>query len=382
MNLFDVYPLFDVEPVRAQGSYLWDKQGNIYLDLYGGHAVISIGHSHPAYVRALSLQLNKLGFYSNSVKNSLQVELAKKLGELSGYKDHQLFLCNSGAEAIENALKLASFHTKRSQVLALSKAFHGRTSAAVAITDNPKIQAPVNATDQMTTIPFNDLDALEAELSKGTYAAFVVEGIQGVAGIKVPSESFLRKARRLCTEHGTVLILDEIQSGYGRTGKFFAHQHAGIEADLITVAKGMGNGFPIGGVLIGPQFEPWHGMLGTTFGGNHLACAAGIAVLDVLKEENLMKNASKMGQYLVPKLEQIPGIKSITGKGLMIGMELDRPAKEVRKALLSEYGIFTGSASDPHVLRLLPSLGVEKEELKQFLQALENVLTQSPKTVA
>lgn len=374
MNLFNVYPLFDIEPVRGESCYVWDKNGTRYLDLYGGHAVISIGHSHPHYVQKITTQLGKLGFYSNSVQNNLQLELAEKLGELSGYTDYQLFLINSGAEAMENALKLASFHNGRKKMVMLEAAFHGRTSGAVAITDIPKIQAPINSTDHVIRIAFNDEVALEEALSGGDICALVIEGMQGVGGIYVPTDSFLKKARSLCDQYGTVLILDEIQSGYGRTGKFFAHQYADIKPDIITLAKGMGNGFPIGGVMIAPKFEAWFGMLGTTFGGNHLACAAGIAVLDVLKAENLIEHAAKLGAYLKEKLSQIPGIKEIRGEGLMIGMHLKTDAKPVRLRLLQEHHIFTGSSSQAQTLRLLPPLCMTEAQADQFIEALKQVL--------
>ncbi|MEM6800259.1 MAG: aminotransferase class III-fold pyridoxal phosphate-dependent enzyme [Bacteroidota bacterium] len=374
MNLFNVYPLFDIEPIKAKDCYIWDAEGNKILDLYGGHAVISIGHSHPHYVQKVSEQLGQIGFYSNSVQNSLQRELAEKLGKLSGYPEHELFLCNSGSEAMENALKLASFHTDRKKVVMLSGAFHGRTSGAVAITDNPKIQAPVNPVDHVIRIDFDDEVALEENLSQGDVCAVVIEGMQGVGGVFVPSTSFLQKARSLCDQFGTVLIMDEIQSGYGRSGKFFAHQYAEIEADLITLAKGMGNGFPIGGVMIAPRFESWFGMLGTTFGGNHLACAAGIAVLDVLKEEKLIGHAAKLGDYLKKRLESIPGIKEIRGHGLMLGMQLNGEAKPIRLQLLKDHKIFTGSSAQKETLRLLPPLSMTEEMAEQFIHALEEVL--------
>ncbi|MEM7368877.1 MAG: aminotransferase class III-fold pyridoxal phosphate-dependent enzyme [Bacteroidota bacterium] len=375
MQLFDVYPLFDVAPVRAEGCYLWDASDQQYLDLYGGHAVISIGHAHPHYIKLIRKQIERIGFYSNSVKNPLQAELAEKLGELAAYPDYRLFLCNSGAEAIENALKLASFQTKRKKVLFLERSFHGRTSAAVGITDNPKIQAPVNYIENAARIGFNDISQLEAHLATETYCAVVIEGIQGVGGIHMPSDAFLQAARELCNLTQTVLILDEIQSGYGRTGKFFAHQHAGIKADLITIAKGMANGFPIGGVLIGPQFDSWHGMLGTTFGGNHLACAAAIAVLDVLKSEKYIEETAVAGTYAIEKLRSIPGIKEVRGLGWMIGIELNQPAKAVRLRLLKEHQIFTGSSSQANVLRLLPPLCVTKEQFDNFFDALTLVLS-------
>ncbi|RMG70002.1 MAG: aminotransferase class III-fold pyridoxal phosphate-dependent enzyme [Bacteroidetes bacterium] len=375
MNLFDVYPLFDVEPVRAKGCYVYDAQGTAYLDLYGGHAVISIGHSHPHYVARLTEQLNRIGFYSNSVQNRLQRELAEKLGQLSGYPDYQLFLINSGAEAIENALKLASFHTRRKKIAFLEGAFHGRTSAAVAVTDNPRIQAPVNPVDHVSRVGFNDLAQLESLLDTEAYAAVVIEGIQGVGGIHVPAPGFLKGVRSLCDATGTVMILDEIQSGYGRSGHFFAHQATpDLRPDLITVAKGMANGFPMGGVLIGPQFQAWPGMLGTTFGGNHLACAAGLAVLDVIEQEDLIAHAARMGDWMKEALAGLPGVTEVRGAGLMLGVQLAQPAGPLRKALLAEHHIFTGSAADPHTLRLLPPLTVTQEALTRFLEAFRSVL--------
>lgn len=373
MNLFPVYPLFDIEPVSGQGAWIWDAQGNKYLDLYGGHAVISIGHSHPHYVERVQKQVSQLGFYSNSVQNPLQEALARKLGKLSGYEDYSLFLINSGAEAIENALKLASFHTGRTKIIVFEKAFHGRTSAAVAITDNPKIQAPINPTAHVVHIPFNDIDALEKEMAKGDVCAVVAESIQGVGGIHVVSDEFWQAARGLCDKYESVLIADEIQAGYGRSGRFFGHQYSGVRADLITVAKGMGNGFPIGGVLIGPQFEAWYGMLGTTFGGNHLACAAALAVLEVIEKENLVAQAETMGDYLMHALQKHPLVKEVRGKGLMIGLELHVPAAEIRKTLLFDNHIFTGSASMKNVLRLLPPLNLKKEEADLFLEKFEGL---------
>jgi len=370
MNLFPVYPLFEIAPVKGQGVWIWDEKGKKYLDLYGGHAVISIGHSHQHYVKRLQEQVAQIGFYSNSVQNPLQEQLAAKLGQLSGYEDYSLFLINSGAEAMENALKLASFHTGKKKIIAFEKAFHGRTSAAVAITHNPKIQAPINATDHVIYIPFNDKAALEQAISQGDVCAVVAESIQGVGGVHVVSDAFWQAARNLCDKHGTLLIADEIQAGYGRSGRFFGHQYSGVQADLITIAKGMGNGFPIGGVMISPQFEAWYGMLGTTFGGNHLACAAGLAVLEVLESENLIEHAAQMGDYLKTQLQQIPWIKEVRGNGLMIGMELHEPAAALRKILLFEHHIFTGSSSMKNVLRLLPPLNVTKEELDLFLEAL------------
>lgn len=376
MNLFDVYPLFSIEPVRAEGSYLWDKDGKQYLDFYGGHAVISIGHTHPYYVSKITEQLNRISFYSNSVQIPLQKELADKLGRLSGYTDYALFLCNSGAEANENALKLASFHTGRKKIISFSKGFHGRTSLAVAVTDGSSMQAPVNQTDNAILLPFNDEAALEAAMNDEV-AAVIIEGIQGVGGVKIPTASFLNKIRSLCDKFGAVLILDEVQSGYGRSGKFFAHQYFNIKADLITTAKGMGNGFPIAGVLINPLFKASHGLLGTTFGGNHLACAAGVAVLDVIEQENLVKNAAEMGDYLINRLKNIPGVREVRALGLMIGLELEIPCAEVRSALLKEHAVFTGSSSDKNTIRLLPALNIGKEEADLFLNAFNEVLSKT-----
>lgn len=367
MNLFDVYPLFDIEIVRGKGCRTYDNNGTEYLDLYGGHAVISIGHTHPHYVQKITEQVNKLGFYSNSVINRLQVEVAEKLGKISGYDDYSLFMINSGAEANENALKLASFHNMRKKVISFKGSFHGRTSAAVRVTDNPKIIAPVNENLPVVYLPLNDADALQQELSTGNACAVIIEGIQGVGGIQVAEIKFLQTLRELCTKTGIVLILDEIQSGYGRSGKFFAHQYAGIRPDIITVAKGMGNGFPVGGLLISPEFKPSYGLLGTTFGGNHLACAASIAVLDVMKEENLIENAKKVGDYLMNELKKFPQIKEVRGEGLMIGMEFDEPIKELRRKLLFEQKIFTG-VSGTTVIRLLPPLCLSMDEANEFLE--------------
>ncbi|MDR6545004.1 acetylornithine aminotransferase [Chryseobacterium rhizosphaerae] len=376
MNLFNVYPLFNINPVKAQGSFLWDDKGEQYLDFYGGHAVISIGHNHPHYQAKLKEQLEKISFYSNSVQNELQTELAEKLGKLSGYEDYNLFLCNSGAEANENALKLASFHNGKSKVLYFSGSFHGRTSAAVSVTDNPKIVAPVNFSERFIKSDWNDIEQLEKtfEVFGNEISSVIIEGIQGVGGIMIPTVEFLSKIKELCDQYNTVLILDEVQSGYGRSGYFFAHQEFGIEPDIITTAKGMGNGFPVGGVLIHPKFQASNGLLGTTFGGNHLACAASIAVLDVMKEENLIDNAQQMGEYIENEIKDLPHIKSIRRKGLMIGIELDRDCSEVRKSLLYDHHIFTGNSNDKSVLRILPALTIRKEETDLFINALKIVL--------
>lgn len=375
MKLFDVYPLFDITPVKGEGCYIWDSEGEKYLDLYGGHAVISIGHSHPHYVEKISGQLAQIGFYSNSVQNPLQQELADKLGSLSGYPDYQLFLCNSGAEANENAIKLASFVTGRKKFVSFKKGFHGRTSAAVALTDNPKIVAPVNETVNAVILPFNDIQSVENVLKSNEVAAVIVEGIQGIGGIHVPDEAFLVQLGKLTKQYGSLLIIDEIQSGYGRSGKFFAHQYSDVQPDLITMAKGMGNGFPIGGVLIQPEIKPWFGMLGTTFGGNHLACAAAIAVLDVLQNENLIAKAAETGTYLMEKLAAMKLEMEVRGKGLMIGIESKNPIQEIRKKLLFEYQVFTG-VSGPNIIRLLPPLCMGKVEADQFLTAFEKVVSE------
>ena len=369
--MFNVYPLFDVVPVRGEGMYLYDDKGTQYLDLYGGHAVISIGHSHPYYVGKITEQLSKIGFYSNSVHIPQQQELASKLGELSGYNDYQLFLCNSGAEANENALKLASFQNGRKKVIAFSQSFHGRTSLAVAATNDASIQAPINSNVDIVFLPFNDKKAFIDAMSNEV-CAVIIEGIQGVGGVNIPGADFLHLLREHCDLHGSVLILDEIQSGYGRTGKFFAHQHTGVKADIVTVAKGMGNGFPIAGVLISPEFKPKYGMLGTTFGGAYLACAAGIAVLDVIKQEQLMDNATAMGIYLVESLHGMEGIREIRSLGLMTGIELNFAADSIRKKLLFKHYMFTGSASNKNTLRILPSLTVSKVEIDLFVNALQS----------
>lgn len=371
MQLFDVYSLWNIEPVEAKGCRVWDKEGTEYLDLYGGHAVISIGHSHPKYVDSICKQATKIGFYSNSVLNSLQQELATKLGQLSDYPDYSLFLCNTGAEANENALKLASFKTGKKRIIAFKEAFHGRSSGTVAVTDNPNIQAPFNKGHKVVFINLNDIKSVEKEILKGDVATVIIEGIQGVAGIYQPTDSFLKALDSICKTNDVPLILDEIQSGYGRTGKFFAHQYADIKPDIITTAKGMGNGFPIGGVLISPEFEAKKGMLGTTFGGNHLACAAAIAVLDVIEEESLLSNAFKMGEYLQQELNKIPAVKVIRGRGLMLGIELKAEFADVRNQLLFENHIFTGGAKNG-VMRLLPPLSISKGDIDIFLSELKN----------
>ncbi|MFN8414712.1 MAG: aminotransferase class III-fold pyridoxal phosphate-dependent enzyme [Cytophagaceae bacterium] len=372
MKLFDVYPLIPIEPVKAEGSNLWDAQGNKYLDLYGGHAVISIGHTHPYYVQKITDQLNKIGFYSNSVIISLQQELADKLGVLSGHPDYQLFLCNSGAEANENALKLASFHNGKKKVIAFKKGFHGRTSLAVAATDNPSIVAPVNETPNIIFLPWNDENALESafKIHGHEISSVIIEGIQGVGGIHEASVSMLKKIRSLCNEYNALYIADSVQCGYGRSGIFYSHDYAGVSADIYTMAKGMGNGFPIGAISIAPHIQAKHGLLGTTFGGNHLACAAAIAVLDVIKQENLVEHAKNIGNYIIEKTKAIPGVREVRGRGLMIGIELEIPCGEVRNALLKEYRMFTGSASDKYTIRLLPALNVKKEDADAFIDAL------------
>ena len=377
MKLFDVYPLFDVNIVKGQGCKVWDENGQEYLDLYGGHAVISIGHSHPHYIEKVTEQLNKIGFYSNSVINKLQVELAERLGKICGYDDYQLFLINSGAEANENALKLASFKTGNTRVLSCEKAFHGRTSLAVEVTNNPKIIAPINDNGHVTYLPLNDLPAWEAELQKGGVAAVILECIQGVGGIKMATPEFAQGLAAACKQYGAVLICDEIQCGYGRSGKFFAHQWLGIKPDIITVAKGIANGFPMGGVLISPEFKPVYGQLGTTFGGNHLACAAALAVLDVFEEENLVENAHEVGEYLIAQLKELqktqPHIVDVRGRGLMIGIDLDVPHKDVRQPLIYHEHCFTGCAGQ-NILRLLPPLCLTKAKADDFIERLIRVL--------
>ncbi|MDR1813355.1 MAG: aspartate aminotransferase family protein [Tannerella sp.] len=375
MKLFDVYPLFDIEIVKGSGCRVWDSKGSEYLDFYGGHAVISVGHSHPYYVKAITDQLNKLGFYSNSVINSLQQKFADRLGQASGYDDYTLFLVNSGAEANENALKLASFHNGRKRVVTFRHSFHGRTSAAVRVTDNPKIIAPVNDSMPVTYVMLNDADAVETELKKGDVSSVIIEGIQGVGGIQMPDDEFVKQLRELCTKYETVLIFDEIQSGYGRSGKFFAHQYADIRPDIITVAKGIANGFPMSGMLISPMFTPVYGMLGTTFGGNHLACTAAIAVLDIMEKEHLVENASLTGAYLTEHLNklQCSKIKEVRGRGLMIGIEFNESIKEMRSRLLYEEKVFTGVAGT-NTIRLLPPLCLTKQQADEFLKRFQQVL--------
>jgi acetylornithine aminotransferase len=375
MNLFDVYPIENISIERAEGSFVWDNIGRKYLDMYGGHAVISVGHTHPHYVKRLMEQLNKIGFYSNSIKIELQDELAFKLGELSGKKGYQLFLCNSGAEANENALKLASFHNGRKKIIAFEKGFHGRTSLAVAATDNPAIVAPVNQTDHVAFLPFNDVTALEEYFSRHGHeiSSIIVEGIQGVGGIRVASDVFLQTIRRLCNQYGAVFIADSIQCGYGRSGLFFSHDHAAIQADVYTMAKGMGNGFPIGAVMIAPHIKPKMGMLGTTFGGNHLACAAALAVLEIIEEEKLMENATAIGNYIMTELKRISLLKNVRGRGLMIGFDVPETHAMLKKNLLHKHGIFTGEAK-PNVIRLLPALTLKKDESDLFLAAIQEEL--------
>ena len=373
MKLFDVYPVNDITITKAQGSNVWDDKGQEYLDLYGGHAVISIGHTHPHYVKRLTDQLSKVGFYSNSIHIPLQKELAEKLGKVSGKEDYQLFLVNSGAEANENALKLASFYNGRKKIIAFKKAFHGRTSLAVAATDNPKIVAPVNETDNVIFLPWEDQAALEKTFRENEISSVIIEGIQGVGGINVASAAFLQKIRSLCDQYNAVYIADSVQCGYGRSGKFFSHDHAGVNADIYTMAKGMGNGFPIGGIIIAPKFQPVYGMLGTTFGGNHLACAAALAVLEVIEQEGLIANAAAIGEYLITELKKIPQVKEVRGAGLMIGIDLPDELAHVKKELLFKHKIFTGEAK-PNVIRLLPSLALNKEQADHFLNAFKKEL--------
>lgn len=375
MKLFDVYSLYDIEPVKGSDTHIYTADGTEYLDLYGGHAVISVGHSHPKYVRAVCDQIAKLGFYSNSVKNSLQEKLSERLGRISGYPDYQLFLCNSGAEANENAIKLASFVTGRKKLMAFGHAFHGRTSGAVAATDNPRIRAPFNETGNVNFVPLNDLEAAREKLETGEYCAAIVEGIQGVAGIVEPSDEFLKGLKKACDETGTLLIADEIQSGCGRTGLYFAHQHAGIKADIVTMAKGIANGFPMGAMLISPDIEPVKGMLGTTFGGNHLGCAAACAVAEIIEEEKLVENAARVGEYLMKELKKMPDLKDVRGRGLMIGVDIEGDAAALRKKLIFDYKIFTGGAG-AHTVRLLPALTLSKKDAESFLNLFKKALNE------
>lgn len=374
MELFDVYPLYDVTPVKAKGIIVTDDKGQQYFDFYGGHAVISVGHSHPHYIKRISEQLEKIGFYSNSVHNPLQVELAEKLGRMSGCDDYQLFLCNSGAEANENALKMASFHTGNSRIIAFTNSFHGRTSAAVAATDNEKINAPLNKQQKVSFLRFNDLESFEEEIDLGDVCAVIIECIQGVGGLDEPDTYFLREVADICRERGIVLIADEVQSGFGRSGKFFAFQHHGIEPDIISIAKGMGNGFPVGGILIRNHIRPTHGLLGTTFGGNHLACAASLAVLEIIERENLIENAAEMGAYFKSKAAAIPQVERVKGRGLMLGLEFGFEVSDLRKRLIYRQKMFTGSAKDKYVLRILPALNIRREHLDLFFDALKTEL--------
>ncbi|SEN91571.1 acetylornithine aminotransferase [Mucilaginibacter gossypiicola] len=375
MNLFDVYPINPINIVRGQGSLVYDNHDTEYLDMYGGHAVISIGHTHPHYVKRLEDQLHKLGFYSNSIEIPIQKELAQKLGKVSGKEDYQLFLCNSGAEANENALKLASFYNGKKKVIAFSKSFHGRTSLAVAVTDNPKIVAPINETDNVIFLPWADEAALEEAFQNNEISSVIIEGIQGVGGIQVAPEGFLQKIRSLCDQYNAVFIADSVQCGYGRTGKFFSHDFAGVDADIYSMAKGMGNGFPVGGIIISPKIQPAYGMLGTTFGGNHLACAAGLAVLETIEQDNLLQNAAEVGGYLIKELNKLEQVKEVRGRGLMIGIELPEELAHARKELLNKHHIFTGEAK-PNVIRLLPALNLTKAHADRFLEAFVNVLNQ------
>ncbi|WP_349352017.1 MULTISPECIES: aspartate aminotransferase family protein [unclassified Flagellimonas] len=382
MKLFDVYPLYNVTPVKAKGIEVWDEKGEKYLDFYGGHAVISIGHTHPHYVKRIKEQLEQMAFYSNSVQNPLQQALAEKLGQMSGCEDYDLFMCNSGAEANENALKMASFHTGKSKVIAFTNSFHGRTSAAVAATDNPSINAPINKQQEVTFLPLNDVDAFENAIENDSYCAVIIEAIQGVGGLDEPTTEFFQFIAKKCKAHNIVLIADEVQSGYGRSGKFFAFQHhldtersRGVQPDIISIAKGMGNGFPVGGILIHESFKPSYGLLGTTFGGNHLACAASLAVLEVLEDENLMANAAKLGSYFKEKAAEIPEIKKVKGRGLMIGLEFDFEVADLRKKMILEQHMFTGSAKNKKLLRFLPALNITKEDIDLFFEALKKALS-------
>jgi len=374
MNLFDVYPLYDVTPVKAEGVFVWDENNIKYLDLYGGHGVISIGHTHPEYIKGLSEQLHKIGFYSNSIQNPLQKELAQKLGEISGCENYNLFLCNSGAEANENALKLASFITNKSRILSFNNSFHGRTSAAVAVTDNASINAPINLQQKVTFLPLNDIELVIHEIGKNDVAAVIIEGIQGVGGLDEGTSVFFNELQQICNKNGVLLILDEIQSGYGRSGEFFAFQHHNIQPDIITTAKGMANGFPIGGVLISEVIEAKYGMLGTTFGGNHLACAAAISVVDIIDKENLINNVNEVSQYFLNEIKKVPKVKKVKGKGLMLGIEFDFEVGELRKKLIFEKQIFTGGSNNKKLLRILPPLCIKKEQIDIFINALIDLL--------
>ncbi len=375
MKPFDVYPIYDIEPIRGENNYIWDNKGNKYLDFYGGHAVISIGHSNPHFLNRINRQMQKMVFYSNAVINNLQVELAERLGAIAGIPDYQLFLCNSGAEANENAIKLASFQTGKKKIISFTKGFHGRTSMAVAVTDNPKIVAPVNETENAIILPFNDEAALEKAFEDGDIAAVIIEGIQGIGGIYLPTQSFMDKIKSLCEANGALLIADAVQCGCGRSGKYYSHDYYNLKADIYTMAKGIGNGFPVGAIAISPDIEAKYGMLGSTFGGNHLACVAALAVIEVMEEQNLIENAKNTGDYLMEQLKQVEGVKEVRGRGLMIGVELEGPIKAIRNSLLFDHKIFTGSASNPNVLRLLPSLTVGKKESDMLLEAFTNVLS-------
>ena len=374
MKLFDVYPLYDVNPVSAKGSVITDENGQEYLDFYGGHAVISIGHSHPLYVKRLKDQIDQLGFYSNSVLSPLQTKLADELGKMSGCEDYQLFLCNSGAEANENALKLASFHTGKSRVIAFKNGFHGRTSAAVAVTDNANINAPINKQQKVNFVPFNDLNSFENEIRKGDVCAVILEAIQGVGGLDEPTTEFYQEVSKLCSKHEVILIADEVQSGFGRSGKFFAFQHHNITPDIISIAKGMGNGFPVGGILIHQKIKPSYGLLGTTFGGNHLACAASLAVLEVIKRENLLRNAAEMGRYFKQKAKGLSQVKNTKGRGLMLGLEFNFEVADLRKRMIFNQHVFTGGAKDANLLRILPPLNISTDQIDHFFSALKNEL--------
>jgi acetylornithine/N-succinyldiaminopimelate aminotransferase len=374
MSLFNVYPIYNITPTKALGAKVWDDKNQEYLDFYGGHGVISVGHSHPNYVKAIQSQIEKIGFYSNSIQNPLQEAFAKKLGEMSAYPDYSVFLCNSGAEANENALKLASFHNKKSKVIAFHKSFHGRTSAAVAVTDNPSIVAPINANHPVLFLPLNDIELVKKAVSENEISAIIIEGIQGVGGLDEGTPKFFQELEELCNANDIILIVDEIQSGYGRSGQFFAHQHHGIKPDIITMAKGMGNGFPIGGLLISPKFKASFGLLGTTFGGNHLACASALAVLEIIEEEAVLENVKKQSDYFIQAVSQIPQVKKIKGKGLMLGLEFDFDVAELRKKLVYEQFIFTGNASQKNLLRILPPLLITETEIDKFVAGLKNAL--------